>query len=226
MRRRPAAGDTIIDDRWTAGDDKEGSGQEQTTTNHCALKEEEDYHNNEEEDCAAASTAAATAVAAAAAVTAARRSGLRRGAVAAAVDSRIPSLFLLNVRYTWHKIPVHLSFPPDSDRIPSDFGQINLALEDLIPTCVPRDLTESAESGGFRSMRPVRNGKKTEMHNLGRRWASPISMKDRGQHTYINFYINFMILLKLFDSGVEKIYAEGRPPLQRHGFITFTPLEG
>jgi hypothetical protein len=38
MRRRPAAGDTIIDDRWTAGDDKEGSGQEQTTTNHCALK--------------------------------------------------------------------------------------------------------------------------------------------------------------------------------------------
>jgi hypothetical protein len=37
-----------------------------------------------------------------------------------------------------------------------------------------------------------------------RRWASPISMKDRGQHTYINFCINFMILLKLFDSGVEK----------------------
>ena len=29
-------------------------------------------------------------------------------------------------------------------------------------------------------------------------------MKDRGQHTYINFCINFMILLKLFDSGVEK----------------------
>jgi hypothetical protein len=38
MRRQPAAGDTIIDDRWTAGDDKEGSGQEQTTTNHCTLK--------------------------------------------------------------------------------------------------------------------------------------------------------------------------------------------
>ena len=37
--RRPAAGDTIIDDRWTVGNDKEGSvGQEQTTTNHCALK--------------------------------------------------------------------------------------------------------------------------------------------------------------------------------------------
>ena len=39
MRRRPAAGNTIIDDRWTVGNDKEGSvGQEQTTTNHCALK--------------------------------------------------------------------------------------------------------------------------------------------------------------------------------------------
>ncbi len=38
MRRWPAAGNTIIYDRWTAGDDKEGSGQEQTTTNHCALK--------------------------------------------------------------------------------------------------------------------------------------------------------------------------------------------
>ena len=38
MRRRPAVGDTIIDDRWTVGNDKEGSGQEQTTTNHCALK--------------------------------------------------------------------------------------------------------------------------------------------------------------------------------------------
>ena len=30
MRRWPAAGDTIINDSWTAGDDKEGSGQEQT----------------------------------------------------------------------------------------------------------------------------------------------------------------------------------------------------
>jgi hypothetical protein len=38
MRRRPAAGDTIINNCWTAGNDKEGSGQEQTTTNHCALK--------------------------------------------------------------------------------------------------------------------------------------------------------------------------------------------
>ncbi len=38
MRRRPAAGNTIIGNRWTAGNDKEGSGQEQTTTNHSALK--------------------------------------------------------------------------------------------------------------------------------------------------------------------------------------------
>jgi len=36
--KAPAAGDTIIDDRWTAGSDKEESiGQAQTTTNHCAL---------------------------------------------------------------------------------------------------------------------------------------------------------------------------------------------
>jgi len=59
----------------------------------------------------------------------------------------------------WHKIPVHLSFPPDSSRIPLDFGQINLALEDLILTYVPQNLTEFAESGGFRKMRPVWNGK-------------------------------------------------------------------
>jgi hypothetical protein len=40
MRWRLAAGDTIIDDRWTAGDntDKEGSRQEQTAINHFALK--------------------------------------------------------------------------------------------------------------------------------------------------------------------------------------------
>jgi hypothetical protein len=38
MCRRPASGDTIIDDRWTAGDDKESSGQAQTATNHWALK--------------------------------------------------------------------------------------------------------------------------------------------------------------------------------------------
>ena len=38
MRRWLAVGDTIIDDHWTVGDNKEGSGQEQTTTNHCVLK--------------------------------------------------------------------------------------------------------------------------------------------------------------------------------------------
>jgi len=85
----PAAGDTIIDDRWMAGNNKEGSGQEQTATIHCVLKagerrpaeraagnkkgkdkptrrtskEEEDYDNKEEEDCAAAAAAAATAAA-------------------------------------------------------------------------------------------------------------------------------------------------------------------
>jgi hypothetical protein len=129
MHLWPVAGNTIIDDRWMAGDDKEGSGQEQTTTNYCAWRqasgglwkeqratkwrrtmptrrtseEEEDYDNNEEEDCAAVATAAATAGRqassaatasdqAVAAVAAARRSGLRRGAVAAAADGRMPSL--------------------------------------------------------------------------------------------------------------------------------------
>ena len=38
MRQRPAAGNTIINDHWTVGDDKEGSVQEQTITNYCALK--------------------------------------------------------------------------------------------------------------------------------------------------------------------------------------------
>jgi hypothetical protein len=40
---RPAAGDTIIDNSWTAGNNKEGSGQEQTTTNHCSLKADEQW---------------------------------------------------------------------------------------------------------------------------------------------------------------------------------------
>jgi hypothetical protein len=39
--------------------------------------------------------------------------------------------------------------------------------------------------------------------------ASPISIKHRGQHKLIIFYIKFMILLKLVDCGVEKIC--GRP---------------
>ena len=37
MRQRPAAGDTIIDDRWMAGNNKESNGQVQTTTNHWVL---------------------------------------------------------------------------------------------------------------------------------------------------------------------------------------------
>jgi hypothetical protein len=39
MRRWLVAGDAIINDRWTVGGDKEGSGQAQTTTNHCAADE-------------------------------------------------------------------------------------------------------------------------------------------------------------------------------------------
>jgi hypothetical protein len=31
---------------------------------------------------------------------------------------------------------------------------------------------------------------------------------------------------KLFDGGLRKKYAEGCPPLQQHGFIKSTPLEG
>ncbi len=60
--------------------------------------------------------------------------GLRRCAVAAAADSRMPSLtpdflfFLLNVRYTWHRIH-HVKGPSlrnSGSEIPE---QINLALE-------------------------------------------------------------------------------------------------
>ena len=90
------------------------------------------------------------------------------------VDTCFFCVFLLNFCYTWHKIPVHLSFPPDSGWIPSDFRQINLALEDLILTCVPRNLTESVKSSGFRKMRPVRNGKKSGMHNIAPRCFSLI----------------------------------------------------
>jgi len=68
--------------------------------------------------------------------------------------------------FVTHDTKYQFICPSDSGRIPSDFGQINLALEDLIPTCVPRNLMESAESGGFQKMRPVRNGKKSRMHNL------------------------------------------------------------
>jgi hypothetical protein len=42
------------------------------------------------------------------------------------------------------------------------------------------------------------------------RWASPISIKDRGQHKEVNFYINFMILLNCSTVALAKIC--GRPP--------------
>ena len=114
MHRRLAAGDTIIDDCWTAGNDKEGRGQEQTTTNHCALKagerrlveraasnekgkadadeertskEEEDYNNNEEEDCAAAAAAAIPAAATAAAI-----AGLHTSFAATASDQAVAAV--------------------------------------------------------------------------------------------------------------------------------------
>ena len=38
MHWRLAARDTIIDNGWMMGKDKEGSRQAQTTTNHCALE--------------------------------------------------------------------------------------------------------------------------------------------------------------------------------------------
>jgi len=118
MRRPPAAGDTIINDRWTAGDDKEGSRQEQTTTNHCALKagerrpveravsnekgkddadeermseEEEDYNNNKEENCAAA-TAVAAAAAVPAAGTAAATAGRHASFAATASDQAVAAV--------------------------------------------------------------------------------------------------------------------------------------
>ena len=116
-------------------------------------KDEEDDDNKEEEDCstttaAAAGAAAATAAAttglhtsyaatasdqAVAAVAAAGRSGLRWGAVAAAADSRMPMsslapaflCFLLNVRYTWHRIPCFIGHSlriPARFRVPEDSG--------------------------------------------------------------------------------------------------------
>jgi hypothetical protein len=54
----------------------------------------------------------------------------------------------------------------------------------------------------------------------------PTSIKHRGQYKYIDFYINLLNLTKPFDSGLEKMNAQGRPPLGRCGFIESTPLEG
>ena len=68
-------------------------------------------------------------------------------------SSRMPSLtpvflfFLLNVRYTWHRIH-HVRVLPSG--IPE---QINLALECLIPTCVPPEYGNFAEYPEFWKMR-------------------------------------------------------------------------
>jgi hypothetical protein len=62
-------------------------------------------------------------------------------------------------------------------------------------------------------------------HHYPRR-ASPTSIKHRGQHKLINFYTTFIILLNRFEGGVGKIYEEGRPPLQRRGYVNSMPLEG
>ena len=109
----PAAGDTIIDDRWMAGDNKEGSGQEQTATINCALKagerrpaeraagnkkgkdkptrrtseEKEDDDNKEGEDCTAAAAAAATAAA-----TAATTTGCNTSSAAIASDQAVAAV--------------------------------------------------------------------------------------------------------------------------------------
>jgi hypothetical protein len=132
-------------------------------------KEEEDDNNDKEEDCAAAAAAATTAAAttaattglhassaatasdqAVAAVAAAWRSGLRRGAVAASADSRMPSLtpafFVFLSKCSLHvaqNTMFHGSFPPDSGRIPGSGGFRNkliLPWNDLIPTCVQQNL--------------------------------------------------------------------------------------
>jgi hypothetical protein len=54
----------------------------------------------------------------------------------------------------------------------------------------------------------------------------PTSIKHRGQYNYIDFYINLLNLTNPFDSGLEKMNVQGRPPLGRHGIIKSTPLEG
>jgi hypothetical protein len=150
-------------------------------------KEEEDYNNNEEEDCVAANaTAAAAAVPAAAtaaatagrhhassaaaasdqavaAVAAAWRSGLRRCMVAAAADSRMPSLtpvFLCFLSVCFFQVAqntmFHGSFPPEF-LSPEFRTKLILPWNDLIPTCVLRNWRNSAEFHGFQKLRPGRN---------------------------------------------------------------------
>ena len=97
-----------------------------------------------------------------------------------------------------------MSFTPDSGRIPLDFGQINLALEDLIPTCVPRNLTESTESSRFWKMRPVRNRKKiwnaqpSPRHEVdaGDDRHHPIYVYELAKVVALNVFLNRLVKLR------------------------------
>ena len=114
----------------------------------------------------ASSTTAASAQAVAA-VAAAWCSGLRQGAVAAA--SRMPSLTpafcvvlvrKLTVCYTWHRNGPSLWNSGRNSRFRRIPEKIILPWNDLILMCVPRNLKLSAETRGFRKIRPGRNRNK------------------------------------------------------------------
>ena len=160
-------------------------------------KEEEDFDKNKEEDCAAAATAAPTAAATTAAtadyhassaatasdqevaaVVAARGSGLRRSVVVVAaaaeqnaiVDTCFVCVFLVNVRYLWHRIPCFEGRSlriPAGFRVPEDSGTNYLALEWFNSYMCS---VESERKRG--NLRIPRNGarqetkKKNGMHNL------------------------------------------------------------
>jgi len=59
-------------------------------------------------------------------------------------------------------------------------------------------------------------------HHCCRR-ASPNSMKHRGKHKLINFYINLLNLLNRFDGSIG---TSMRKDAGRRGFIKSMPLEG
>jgi hypothetical protein len=54
----------------------------------------------------------------------------------------------------------------------------------------------------------------------------PTSIEHRGQYKHTDFYINLLSSTKLFDGGLKKMNAQGRPPLGQRGIINSTPLEG
>ena len=94
-------------------------------------------------------------------------SGLRRCAVAAAADSRMPWLtpvflfFLLNVCYTWHRIH-HVEGPSlrnsGSGILDPKFrSKLIFPWNHLIPTCVPRNSKNSTDYPEFRNMWTGRN---------------------------------------------------------------------